>query len=94
MKPKRLGDGNINWPAVIAAAEASGCKWFIFEQDPDWYDNDPFIAAQRSFDYITHTLTLKKRAPHMSADGMNYALVALVGEPVCNKGDFRFSATA
>ena len=30
----------------------------------------------------------------MSADGMNYAPVALVGEPVCTKGDFRFSATA
>ena len=55
-KMAALGDGNINWPAVIAAAEASGCEWFIFEQDRDWYDNDPFIAAQRSFDYITSIL--------------------------------------
>ena len=28
-----IGAGNLNWPAIIAAAEESGCEWFIVEQD-------------------------------------------------------------
>lgn len=47
-----IGDGNIDWPAVIAAAEASGTEWFIVEQDRDWAENDPFVAAERSIRYI------------------------------------------
>jgi sugar phosphate isomerase/epimerase len=45
-----IGSGNLNWRAIISAAEASGCEWFIVEQDS--CPGDPFESAQMSFDYI------------------------------------------
>ncbi|MCL1806883.1 MAG: sugar phosphate isomerase/epimerase [Oscillospiraceae bacterium] len=42
-----IGEGNLNWEAVIAAARGSGVKWAFIEQD-DCYGNDPFICLETS----------------------------------------------
>jgi sugar phosphate isomerase/epimerase len=47
-----LGNGNLNWPAIVAAAEAAGCEWFIVEQDDNWVNNDPFEALAKSLAYL------------------------------------------
>jgi len=45
-----LGQGNLNWKEIIAAAEAAGCQWFVVEQDT--CAGDPFDALRTSFDYL------------------------------------------
>ncbi len=48
-----IGQGNLEFPAIIAAAEKGGCEWFIVEQDTT--PGDPFDSLKISFDYIkTH----------------------------------------
>jgi sugar phosphate isomerase/epimerase len=49
-----IGNGNLNWPAIIAAAEESGCQWFIVEQDI--CPIDPFDSLRQSFDFIRTNL--------------------------------------
>ncbi len=49
-----IGNGNLNWKAIIAAGEASGCQWFIVEQDT--CPGDPFVSIKTSFDYIQKNL--------------------------------------
>ena len=51
-----IGNGNLDWPEIIQAAEESGCAWFIVEQDGDWLDNDPFKSLKRSYQYIKDQL--------------------------------------
>jgi sugar phosphate isomerase/epimerase len=46
-----VGYGNLDMPAIIRAAETSGCRWFIVEQD-DCYGEDPFAELARSFRYL------------------------------------------
>jgi sugar phosphate isomerase/epimerase len=53
---REIGRGNLNWRAIIKAAEASGCDWFIVEQDGNWIDDDPFKSLKTSFEYITERL--------------------------------------
>jgi len=48
MKP--VGSGNLDWPAIIAAAEESGVRTFVVEQDRDV--RDPFASFAASFDYL------------------------------------------
>jgi len=50
-----IGSGNIDFRAVVAAAEESGCQWFIVEQDV--CPGDPFDSLKMSFDYIKGNLT-------------------------------------
>lgn len=45
-----VGYGNLNITEILAAAEASGCQWFIVEQDT--CPGDPFECISRSFDYL------------------------------------------
>ncbi|HEY5792434.1 MAG TPA: sugar phosphate isomerase/epimerase [Chthoniobacterales bacterium] len=48
-----VGYGNLNWPAILAAAEEGGCGWFIVEQDV--CPGDPFDSIRKSFEYLkTH----------------------------------------
>ncbi len=47
-----VGHGNLNWEAVIPAAEESGCEWFIVEQDTDWIHGDPFMSIKASFEFL------------------------------------------
>jgi sugar phosphate isomerase/epimerase len=49
-----IGNGNLDWKAIIAAAEKSGCEWFIVEQD--YCPGDPFDSLKASFDYIAANL--------------------------------------
>ncbi len=49
---KEIGEGNMEWAGIIKAAAASGCKWFIVEQDNNWADNDPFKSLKISFQYL------------------------------------------
>ena len=49
-----IGYGNLNFKAIIAAAEASGCEWFIVEQDT--CPGNPFDSLKMSFDYIKANL--------------------------------------
>ena len=45
-----VGSGNLNFSAIVAAAEASGCRWFAVEQDA--CEGNPFDAVRKSFEYI------------------------------------------
>lgn len=53
---REIGRGNLDWPAIIATAEASGCRWFIVEQDSHWIEGDPFASLSTSFDFIRKNL--------------------------------------
>ena len=45
-----IGNGNLNWKKIIAAADASGCQWFTVEQDE--CPADPFDSLRQSFDFL------------------------------------------
>lgn len=45
-----IGNGVLNFKGIIAAAENSGCQWFIVEQDI--CPGDPFDSLAQSFRYI------------------------------------------
>lgn len=45
-----IGQGNLDWQKIIAAAEESGCEWFIVEQDV--CPVDPFESLALSFRYL------------------------------------------
>ncbi len=49
-----IGYGNLDFKAIVAAAEASGCQWYIIEQDV--CPGDPFDSLKMSFDYIKANL--------------------------------------
>jgi sugar phosphate isomerase/epimerase len=49
-----VGYGNLDWKAIIRAAEESGCLWFIVEQDE--CSGDPFDSLRKSYDYIREKL--------------------------------------
>lgn len=42
-----VGEGNLNWPAILAAAEAGGVEYLLVEQD-DCYGRDPFACLATS----------------------------------------------
>lgn len=42
-----VGEGNLNWEAIIAAGKASGVRWYIVEQD-NCYGQSPFDCIERS----------------------------------------------
>ncbi len=45
-----VGRGNQNIPEILTAAEATGCQWFIVEQDT--CPSDPFECIVRSLNYL------------------------------------------
>ncbi len=49
-----LGEGNLDLPRIVAAAERSGCRWFIVEQDQDF--DDAFVAIERSYRYLSEQI--------------------------------------
>ncbi|MDZ4788201.1 MAG: sugar phosphate isomerase/epimerase [Blastochloris sp.] len=49
-----IGQGTLNFKAIISAAEKSGCQWFIVEQDT--CPQDPVESLQISFEYIQEHL--------------------------------------
>jgi len=48
-----VGYGNLDWSAIIAAAEKAGTEWFVVEQDT--CPGDPFESIRLSFDYLSNT---------------------------------------
>jgi sugar phosphate isomerase/epimerase len=43
-----IGEGNLNWPAILAAAAESGVQWYLVEQD-HCYGRDPFESLAISY---------------------------------------------
>ncbi|MFQ5810482.1 MAG: sugar phosphate isomerase/epimerase family protein [Armatimonadota bacterium] len=43
-----VGEGNLNWPAIMEAAEAGGVEYYLVEQD-QCYDRDPFESLAISY---------------------------------------------
>ena len=43
-----VGEGNLNWPAVLAACEEGGVEYLLVEQD-DCYGKDPFDELATSY---------------------------------------------
>jgi sugar phosphate isomerase/epimerase len=43
-----IGEGNLNWPAILAAAAESGVAWYLVEQD-HCYGRDPFESLAISY---------------------------------------------
>lgn len=49
-----VGRGSLDFPRIIAAAENSGCQWFVVEQDT--CPGDPFESLRFSFEFIRQNL--------------------------------------
>jgi sugar phosphate isomerase/epimerase len=45
-----IGEGNLDWPGIIAACERAGTEWYIVEQDT--CQRDPFESLKISFDNL------------------------------------------
>ena len=43
-----IGEGNLNWPAILDAAENGGVEYLLIEQD-DCYDRSPFESLEISY---------------------------------------------
>jgi len=52
-----IGNGNLNWKRIIAAADTAGCQWFAVEQDT--CPSDPFDSLRQSFNFIRDNLCSK-----------------------------------
>ncbi|MDF2440629.1 MAG: hypothetical protein JWN98_1613 [Abditibacteriota bacterium] len=50
-----IGYGNLNWPAILDAAQEAGCQWFVIEQDTT--PGDPFDSLKMSFDFLRDNFT-------------------------------------
>jgi len=46
-----VGQGNMNWPELLPAAEAAGAEYFLIEQD-DTYGRDPIDCIRDSREYL------------------------------------------
>ncbi len=56
---EEIGYGNLSWEPIVKAAKASGCKWYIVEQDRDHEKDDPFKSLRMSFNYIVQNLCVE-----------------------------------
>jgi sugar phosphate isomerase/epimerase len=45
-----IGEGNMDWPAILAAAEAAGVQWYAVEQD--FCYRDPFDCLKSSYEFL------------------------------------------
>ena len=52
-----VGSGILDFDAILAALENSGCEHILVEQD-ECFDEDPFACLQKSLDYL-HSLGLR-----------------------------------
>jgi sugar phosphate isomerase/epimerase len=43
-----IGEGNLNWPAILGAAQEGGVEWYLVEQDRS-YERDPFESLAISY---------------------------------------------
>jgi sugar phosphate isomerase/epimerase len=49
-----IGFGNLDFPAIISAADAAGTEWFVVEQDT--CPSDPFVSLEKSFRTMSECL--------------------------------------
>lgn len=52
-----IGEGNLNWPEILAAAKDAGVEWYCIEQD-ECYERDPFESLKISLENL-HAMGLK-----------------------------------
>jgi len=45
-----IGEGNLNWPEILAACQEAGVEWYAVEQDV--CQRDPFESLQISYQYL------------------------------------------
>lgn len=48
-----VGNGNLDWPGILEAADAAGCQWFCIEQDT--CPGNPLDSLKVSYDYLLST---------------------------------------
>ena len=48
---KEIGNGVLDWPAIIKAADAAGVKHYIVEQDQT--PGDPLDSLRQSYNYLS-----------------------------------------
>jgi len=46
-----IGEGTMDWPAIVEACEIAGVDWYCVEQDRCF--RDPFDCVKSSFDYLS-----------------------------------------
>ncbi|MGN0867824.1 MAG: sugar phosphate isomerase/epimerase family protein [Oligosphaeraceae bacterium] len=51
-----VGDGNLDWPEILDAAQFAGVQWYIVERDNG--ELDPFRSLERSFHNLRFTMGL------------------------------------
>jgi len=51
MRMAPIGEGNLNWPALLDAANTGQTEYAFIEQDAT-YDRDPFECLASSFRYL------------------------------------------
>jgi sugar phosphate isomerase/epimerase len=49
-----VGEGNLNWPAILRAAEEGGTEWYVVEQDT--CRRDPFECLRSSYEFLLEAL--------------------------------------
>ena len=45
-----IGEGNLDWDAIVAACDEAGVKWALGEQDRS--KRDPMESLKMSYDYL------------------------------------------
>ena len=53
-----IGRGNLDWSRILPAASASGCQWYIIEQDV--CPGDPFESLKLSYEYLVENYCQKE----------------------------------
>ena len=44
-----IGEGNLNWEAILPACAEAGVEWYAIEQDSDFPNGDPFESLHLSY---------------------------------------------
>ncbi|OPX24853.1 MAG: xylose isomerase [Planctomycetales bacterium 4484_123] len=57
MRMAEIGEGNLDWPAILAAAKDAGVEWYCVEQD-ECYERDPFDSLKISLENL-HEMGLR-----------------------------------
>ena len=47
-----IGEGNLDWPAIIEACRETGVRWYSIEQDALFQNRDIFDSIKISFDNL------------------------------------------
>lgn len=56
LMPTSIGDGNMYWKGIVESAEKVNVKYYIVEQDNNFFEGDPLKSAARSAKYIKENL--------------------------------------